>query len=83
MLVLQRKQDERILVGDNIWITIVQINGGNVRVGIDAPDDVAIRRAELVARDLALATHTDPQPRRPHQPTHAISSHPPIRRAGR
>lgn len=53
MLVLSRKADERIVIGDNIVITIVNIRGDKVRIGIDAPKDVAVDRHE-VARKKAL-----------------------------
>ena len=53
MLVLSRKADERIVIGDNIVITIVNIRGDKVRIGIDAPKDVAVDRQE-VARKKAL-----------------------------
>ena len=47
MLVLSRKVDESILVGDRIKIRIVRIQGNRVRVGIEAPEDVRIVRSEL------------------------------------
>jgi len=47
MLVLSRKEGERIRVGDNIVVTIVRA-GKEVRVGIEAPKDVKILREELV-----------------------------------
>lgn len=50
MLVLSRNQDERILIGDDIVITVAQIRGDKVRIGIDAPRDVTIHRAEIHAR---------------------------------
>jgi len=48
MLVLSRKVGERIVVGDNITITVVRMGQGNVRIGIDAPGDMAIVREELL-----------------------------------
>lgn len=48
MLVLTRRTDERIVVGDDIVITILGIEGDKVKLGIDAPRDVAILRDELV-----------------------------------
>lgn len=48
MLVLSRKPGERILVGDNIVITIIRIGPNTVRLGIDAPGDLNIVRDELV-----------------------------------
>lgn len=49
MLVLTRKPQERIQIGENITITIVRIKGRAVRVGIEAPDSVRIVRGELNA----------------------------------
>lgn len=48
MLVLSRKSNEQILVGDFIKITVLGIQGNQVRLGFEAPNDVAILRAELV-----------------------------------
>jgi carbon storage regulator len=47
MLVLSRKPGERILIGDNISVTVVRIAPGIVRIGIDAPDGLPILREEL------------------------------------
>ncbi|PQO43067.1 carbon storage regulator [Blastopirellula marina] len=47
MLVLTRKPGETIRIGDDIVITISQLKGGRVRVGIDAPAEMGIRRGEL------------------------------------
>ncbi len=48
MLILSRKKDESILIGDNIKITIVDFRNNLVRVGIEAPKDLTILREELV-----------------------------------
>jgi len=48
MLVLSRKQNEQIIIGDNIRITVVAIRGNQVRLGFEAPRDVSIQRQELV-----------------------------------
>jgi carbon storage regulator len=48
MLVLSRKVGEKIFVGENIYITVVEVQGNRVRIGIEAPKDVPIYRAELL-----------------------------------
>jgi carbon storage regulator len=50
MLVLSRKETQRIRLGDSIVVTIVKISGDKVRVGIEAPADVLVLRDELEAR---------------------------------
>jgi carbon storage regulator len=47
VLVLTRKKNEIIKIGDNITVTIVSTNGYQVKVGIEAPPDVAVDRLEL------------------------------------
>jgi len=47
MLVLSRREGEKIIIGDSITITIVRTSGDKVRVGIDAPNDVLVLRGEL------------------------------------
>jgi len=47
MLVLSRKKDERIMVGDDVVITVVDIRGDKVRLGFDAPRDVEVHREEV------------------------------------
>jgi carbon storage regulator len=47
MLVLSRKESQRIRLGDSIVITIVKVSGDKVRIGIDAPADVLVLRDEL------------------------------------
>ena len=47
MLVLSRGVDEKIMIGDNITITIVDLIGEKVCIGIDAPADVSIHRKEV------------------------------------
>jgi carbon storage regulator len=47
MLVLSRKQSERIRLGDSIVLTIIRVSGDKVRLGIEAPSDVLVLRDEL------------------------------------
>ena len=47
MLVLTRKVGERILIGENIAVTVVKLTSGGVRIGIDAPPELAVVREEL------------------------------------
>ena len=47
MLVLTRKLMEKLYIGDSICVTVVRLEGGQVRLGIDAPRDIRVVRAEL------------------------------------
>ncbi|WP_460184508.1 carbon storage regulator [Thermopirellula anaerolimosa] len=62
MLVLSRKENQRIRLGDDITITIVRVAGDQVRLGIDAPRTVPIVREELNLRDQPGATTTGDLP---------------------
>jgi len=52
MLVLSRKQNQRIRVGDSVVVTVVRVSGDKVRIGIEAPDSMRVLREEL--EDVAL-----------------------------
>ena len=60
MLVLSRKYGEKILVGDNIVITVVEIDRGRVRLGIQCPRNLAIWREEI--RPIELNQEQDENP---------------------
>ena len=47
MLVLSRKKDEKIVIGDKITIMVIEIRGDKVRLGIDAPRDITVHRQEV------------------------------------
>ena len=63
MLVLSRKQDEKIIIGDSITLMVVSIQGDKVRLGIEAPKDVSIHREEVYQAIQRERTQgTQPQP---------------------
>jgi len=53
MLVLSRKPNEEILIGENIKITVLKVKGNTVRIGIEAPQSVKVKRGELPANQPA------------------------------
>jgi carbon storage regulator len=65
MLVLSRKESQRIRLGDSIVVTIVKISGDKVRVGIEAPTEVLVLRDELETRSDAKAA-APPSAAQPH-----------------
>jgi carbon storage regulator len=65
MLVLTRKLMERLYIGDDVCVTVVRLEGGQVRLGIEAPRDVSVVRAELVPEREAAAG-------RPARPVRAV-----------
>lgn len=56
MLVLTRKLGEEIVIGNNIRITVVEINGDRTKLGITAPKDVPVDREEVHKKKKAAAT---------------------------
>ena len=59
MLVLSRKVGERIWIGDEIAITVVRLTSGGVRIGIEAPKELAVVREELKQKIEAAAQLVD------------------------
>jgi carbon storage regulator len=51
MLVLSRKESERIRLGDSIIVTVVRVSGDKVRLGIEAPPDILVLRDELQSHE--------------------------------
>lgn len=47
MLVLSRKLGESIVIGDNIKVSILKVQGNRIQIGVEAPGEIGIRRAEL------------------------------------
>lgn len=63
MLVLSRKRDESIMIGDDVVVTIVDIRGDKVRLGINAPQDVPVHRQEVyeaIQREKRITPGTKP-----------------------
>lgn len=50
MLILTRRVGETIMVGDNVTVTVLDVKGNQVRIGINAPKDVAVHREEIYDR---------------------------------
>src|SRR3954453_1768862 len=78
MLVLSRHRDESIIIGDDIVITVVDIRGDKVRLGIAAPIEISVHRQEgyeAIQRENRQASRLDPQAPRQLEPLN-----PPIRR---
>jgi len=50
MLILTRRVDESLVIGDNVTVTILSVKGNQVRIGVDAPRDVTVHREELAQK---------------------------------
>ena len=64
MLVLSRQRDESIIIGDNIVVTIVDIRGDKVRLGINAPTEIPVHRQEVyeaIQRENVRSSKLDPK----------------------
>ena len=59
MLVLTRKQNERIQIGDNVSITVTRIKGNTIQLGIEAPKQVKVLRGELLDKQVELDKQAD------------------------
>lgn len=59
MLVLSRKESEKIMLGDEIVLTIVRVSGDRVRLGIQAPSDMLILRHELETNETLVIDATN------------------------
>jgi carbon storage regulator len=68
MLVLSRHRDESIMIGDEIVVTIVDIRGDKVRLGINAPSSIPVHRQEVfdaIQREAAQQGNVDPAKKNP------------------
>ena len=77
MLVLTRKLMEKIYIGDTICVTVVRIEGDQVRIGIDAPREISVVRAELKPHTGSAAPNAGP-PQAPVRPAHGPRSESPL-----
>jgi carbon storage regulator len=59
MLIITRRQGERIMIGDDVVITVLEVSGSSVRIGIEAPRSTPVYREELLE---ARREHSDPAP---------------------
>ena len=68
MLILTRRVGETLMIGDDVSVTVLGVKGSQVRIGIDAPKDVAVHREEIYDRirdeesvvNVELETNADP-----------------------
>lgn len=59
MLVLSRRRNQSIRIGDEIEVTILEVRGERVRIGINAPREVPVMRTELLTKDLELPPRSE------------------------
>ncbi len=84
MLVLSRKTDEKIIIGDSITIMVIEVRGDKVRLGIDAPKEISVHREEVYNAIKKGENRGKPTERKKGRPTeqlggintHAPSPHP-------
>jgi len=62
MLILTRKEGESLRLGDDITVTVVSVKGGNVRVGITAPRELAVHREEIYQKISEDEAASSPEP---------------------
>jgi carbon storage regulator len=52
MLILTRRVEEKLIIGENVTVTVLAVKGNQVRIGIDAPRDITVHREEIHQRIL-------------------------------
>lgn len=71
MLVLSRKKDEKIIIGDSITLMVIEIRGDKVRLGIEAPKEIAVHRQEVydaIVRENEMQQEADAEASKPVEP---------------
>ena len=61
MLILTRRIGETLMIGDDISVTVLGVKGNQVRIGVNAPKDVAVHREEIFDRIKKEEDHSDKQ----------------------
>ncbi|MCL2744540.1 MAG: carbon storage regulator CsrA [Planctomycetaceae bacterium] len=72
MLVLSRYRDESIYIGDDVIITVVDVRGDRVRLGITAPANVSVHRKEIYDAINRERRQSDGEPAKPREPRRRI-----------
>ena len=62
MLILTRRVGESLIIGDDVVVTVLEVKGNQIRVGVDAPRNVPVHRKEILNRTQGADANTDSQP---------------------